>query len=190
VVARRIRSMLAGLVTGIAACGPLQVAATETASATPVTPDAASISRIRPWSATLAAAIRDATERSVTFRGLVEAINASAGIVYVEEGDCGHGVRACLVAVTRTASDRIVWVRIDPRKKGYDLMASIGHELTHAVEVLSEPRVTSTAAMTLFYLRVGRSGPSQSFETKAAIEAGDKVRSEVTRSGAGTHLAQ
>ena len=189
-VTRRIRNMLAVLITGIAACSPLQVAAAETASATPATPDAASISRIRPSSAALAAAIRDATEQSVTFRRLVESINASAGIVYLEAGDCGHGVKACLVGVTATASDRILWVRIDPRKKGFDLMASIGHELQHAVEVLSEPRVTSTAAMTLFYLRVGRSGPSQSFETKAAIEAGDKVRSEVARSGAGAHLAQ
>lgn len=38
-------------------------------------------------------------------------------------------------------------------------MVSIAHELQHAVEVLSERRVTSTVAMTLFYLRVGRSGP-------------------------------
>jgi hypothetical protein len=178
------------LAIGIAACGPLNVEAAEAEPATPTTVKTPSTARIRPGSATLAAAIRDATERSVTFRRLVETINAGAGIVYVEAGDCGHGVRACLVAVTATASDRILRVRIDPRKADRDLMASIGHELQHVVEVLSEPRVTSTAAMTLFYARVGRSGASHTFETKAAMDAGDKVRSEVSRSRAGAHLAQ
>ena len=53
--------------------------------------------RVRSSSAAIAALVQQASERSKTFRGLVETINASDGIVYVEDGTCGHGVLACFV---------------------------------------------------------------------------------------------
>ena len=56
--------------------------------------------RIRSSSASLAALIARVTEHSATFRALIDAINASDGIVYVEAGECGHDVTACLVGVT------------------------------------------------------------------------------------------
>jgi hypothetical protein len=42
------------------------------------------------------ATINEAAARSMTFRGLVNRINSTDGIVYVSEGRCGHGVWACL----------------------------------------------------------------------------------------------
>lgn len=114
---RRTGSTLATLAVGIAVCSPLGIQAADTQSTTSTGSCVASINRIRPRSAALAAAIRDATKQSVTFRRLVETINVSAGIVYLEAGDCGHGVKACLAGVTATASDRILWVRIEPRKR-------------------------------------------------------------------------
>jgi hypothetical protein len=125
--------------------------------------------------------IQEATQRSATFRTLVDTIHASDGIVYVNEGDCGHGVRACLVDVTAAGSNRILRIQLDTRKADWDLMGSIGHELRHAVEVLGDPTVTSKGAMYFFYNRIGRRGTKSSFETEAAVAAGNAVRSEVRR---------
>jgi len=60
-------------------------------------------------------------------------------------------------------------------------MGSIGHELQHAVEVLSSPVVTNTRALYLFCQRNGIRAGSV-FETAAAVRAGNAVRAEVRRS--------
>jgi hypothetical protein len=145
------------------------------------TADARVVMRVRTHTPVLATLIQEATERSTTFRRLVDTINASDGIVYVNEGDCGHGVRACLADVTAAGPNRILRIHVDTRKAGWDLMGSIGHELRHAVEVLGDPTVTSNAAMYFFYTRTGRRGTTSAFETNAAVEAGNAVRNEVRR---------
>ena len=141
--------------------------------------DAPSVPRVRSGNVSIAALISRATEQSKTFRGLMETINASDGIVYVIEGKCGHGVRACLVTVSKEGPTRFLWVRVDTHKADVDLMASMGHELRHTIEVLSEPRVTSGAAMYLFYSGVGSQDVDRAFETTAAVDAGNLVRTEV-----------
>jgi hypothetical protein len=129
----------------------------------------------------LQALIARADEQSPTFHRLVETINASDGIVYVIEGKCGHGVRACLVTVSKEGPTRFLWVRVATHKADLDFMASIGHELRHTIEVLSEPTVTSGAAMYLFYSGVGSQDPDTAFETTAAVDAGNLVWSEVRK---------
>ena len=54
------------------------------------------LARVRSNNSSLAALITRATEQSATFRGLIDAINVSDGIVYVESGRCRYS-RACLV---------------------------------------------------------------------------------------------
>jgi hypothetical protein len=122
-----------------------------------------------------------ATEQSATFRGMVETINASGSLVYVEKGACGSRVRACLIDVTLAGAYRILWVKVDTRKADWDLMGSIGHELRHSIEVLGALAVTSRAAMYFFYTREGSIGSSGAFETTAAIHAGMAVRDEVRK---------
>ena len=143
--------------------------------------DLKSFLRLRSVGGTLAAVMTEATVRSATFRQLAHAISHTDGIVYVEDGDCGHGVRACLATVTTAGANRIVRVRVDANTADWNLMGSIGHELQHAVEVLSSPIVTNTRALYLFYqrnaIRVG-----SVFETAAAVRAGNNVRAEVRRS--------
>ena len=108
-------------------------------------------SRVRTDNPALAAVIQDGIRRSATFRGIVEAIDASDGIVFVEQGRCGHGVRACLALSVKLAGpNRLLRVVVDVRKPDWDLMGSIAHELQHAVEVLSDPSVRSNGAIYLF----------------------------------------
>jgi hypothetical protein len=137
---------------------------------------------VRSSSRVLVALIGQATKQSRTFRGLIETIEASDGIVYVEVGKCGSYRRACVDGVTTAGRFRMLWIEVDTDKADVDLIASIGHELQHAVEILADSNVRSSAAMFLYYRRVGQraSGPTTTaFETKAAIDAGNAVRTEI-----------
>src|SRR5262249_2771937 len=131
----------------------------------------------------IAAAIQEATERSVTLRRLIETLDGTDGLVYVERGKCGHGVRACLAISVKVAGPhRILRILVDPRKANCDLMASIGHELQHAVEVLSDPAITTSRALFFFFHRRG-SFEEGRFETSAAIQAGLEISAEMKKHG-------
>jgi len=139
-----------------------------------------SVSRVRSSSRSLLALIARTTEQSQTFRRLVETIDASDGLVYVEPGVCKHGVRACLVNVKSAGGQRVLFVKVYIRRTDRALMAAIGHELQHAVEVLNDPTVTDQPTMYFFYKRNrDRVGTSTAFETQAAIKAGEDVGEEV-----------
>jgi hypothetical protein len=146
-------------------------------------PTMTEIGHVRSRHQALRAMITTATEQSATFRRMVETINSSKGIVYVEPGVCRHGVHACLVKVTSAGRHRSLFVKVDIEKADRQLMASIGHELRHAIEVLSEPGVTDSASMYFFYKfnRDRGSFASPAFETKAAMETGETVADEIGR---------
>ena len=122
-------------------------------------------------------------EGSATFRRLVEDIDASDSYVYVNEGHCGHGVRACFVTVTSSGARRFMWVKVDTHyTTDADLMGSIGHELRHTLEAISEPSVKSEAARFFLYERIARHGTTDgAYETQAATDAVIAVRSEVLK---------
>ena len=143
--------------------------------------NAPAVTRVRSSNASIVRVIKQASDQSKAFRRLVETINASDGTVYVQEGKCSHGVRACLVTVTRAGANRNLWVRVDTRVADVDLMGLIGHELQHAIEVLSDRTVTSGRAMYFFYLQKSSRGPGVPFETDAALEMGEAVRTEVRK---------
>ena len=135
--------------------------------------------RVRSSHAYIRAMIDEAVERSATFRKLVQSIEATDGIVYVEQGICGHNVRACLALhVTPAGAFRILRVVVDARQPDWEVMSSIGHELRHAIEVLENVTIKTSEAIYLFYAREGAM-VKDSFETEAAVRAGNAVRNEV-----------
>ena len=151
-----------------------------------VTPPSVSVShaRVRGVGPRVAAVLIDAAVQSETFRGLIEQINATDGIVYIVEGTCGHGVRACLTfTITSAGPNRVLRILIDQGKTDREAMRSIGHELQHAVEVLSNPTVRSLGQMYQLYDRICNQCGGR-FETNAAILVGDAVRDEVQKSAA------
>ena len=144
-----------------------------------------SMPRVRSTDATVARLITRAYALSLTFRRVVDSIDATNGIAYVEPGRCSL-VRACMLhSVTVAGPHRLLRIVVDTRMAAdCDLMASIGHELWHAWEVLSDPSLTSNAAITLFYGREGRQfigaeDPPRLLETRAAVNAGLDVRAEL-----------
>jgi hypothetical protein len=136
--------------------------------------------RVRSSHPYIRAMIDEATRRSATFRGLVTSIEATNGIVYVENGTCLHTDGACLsINLTQAGDYRFLRVIVDARRPDWDVMASIGHELMHALEVLRDPGLKDTASVYGFYAQ-GRQGVPRPFETKEAIDAGNAVRRDVT----------
>jgi hypothetical protein len=104
-------------------------------------------------------------------------------MVQVEKGNCHHGVRACLMMWMEISQcNRFLRIVIDRRKRDSDadVTASIGHELQHAVEALSESWISDGLGLYNFFSRFAPTigGP---FETAAAIDAGDAIRGELQR---------
>jgi hypothetical protein len=146
------------------------------------TASASDYPRVRSGSGRLSALIADATEESPTFKALVTAIAATDGIVLVEEGTCRPGVLACLAwRVTLAGRYRILHVMVEAGRPDIELIASIGHELRHALEVLEDPSLRSAGAIRLFYMR-GKPESPRAVETHAAQSAGDAIYREIRRS--------
>ncbi len=144
--------------------------------------DAPKLARIRPGNARLTALVGNATARSVTFRTLVTSIEQTDGVVLIDEGRCPRGVAACLTwNVTLAGGYRLLFVLIRMDRPDDEIMASIGHELQHALEVLSNPLLTSTAAIQLFYMPPVSPESPRAIETRAAEEAGYAILREVRR---------
>lgn len=169
-----LRAVVLGVhvaLVSVASCAIVESAAAQ---------ETAPLRRVRSDSSFITDAIARGSERSPVFRGLLETIDASDGLVYVDEGVCGHGVFACLFHSMQIAGPhRVLRIRIDRREvMGCHVAGSIGHELQHAVEVLSDPSIRSSAAVFDYFDRKGARG---SFETAAATQAGRAVDRDVCR---------
>ena len=137
------------------------------------------IPRVRSESPSLSASIAQGVQSSATFRRLVDEIEMTDGLVYVLEGRCGQGVRACLhMSVELAGPNRLLRILVDRRRApGCELVASIGHELQHALEALRNRNVRTAAALSSFFHQIGQEG-GQRFETADAIRAGLAVAQE------------
>jgi hypothetical protein len=135
--------------------------------------------RVRSSHPYIRAMIAEAQVRSATFRRLVDAVEATDGIVYVEEGECYHHVRSCVPpVVTSTADVRVLHVLVDARKEDWEVMSNIGHELQHVLEVLHEPSVRTDDAA-FFHMHQSGVFTRDVVETEAAVKAGNDVKAEV-----------
>ena len=145
------------------------------------------IPRVRSHSPEVAALIRGASDASATFRRLIATIDDTDGLVYVDDGKCGHGVQACLPLTVQVSGPfRVLRIKVDARRRDCTLMALVGHELQHAIELLSDPHVTDGVSAYFLLDRLAPGGPISdrgSFETAAAERAGLDVRREACATG-------
>jgi len=133
--------------------------------------------------------IRTGAERSITFRGLVAAFDRTDTIVYVERGLCGFGhLSACVPqTVVVAAETRYVRVMFDARRGAgaIEVLALIGHELQHALEIATATEVRTAEDAGRLFRRIGFSphcpaGVPDCYETDAARQVGDRIRDELT----------
>lgn len=142
-------------------------------------------SHVRTTNREVAGLIDQAVAESALFRALVERLNASDVVVYAEttrnmpysrEGQLtfvgkGGGLRYVVVS--------LAWGRPDVR-----LMATLGHELQHAVEIAEQPDIVDAASLAKVYADLGFTtmhGVGTTFDTRAARRAGERVYAEITR---------
>src|SRR5215470_9991899 len=134
-----------------------------------------SIVRVRAERSEIVAVIQDAGERSQTFRGLLATIEKTDGLIYVEDGTCGHSVRACLSLSVKVAGpNRVLRIQVDARLKDCELIEGIGHELQHAMEILSDPHVRNMHQAYSLFEQIGWTDSGR-FETLEALHVGELV---------------
>src|SRR5262245_15586877 len=175
-MAKTARNLTMAVVAAIAIANPRASMAADTALSA-----ALPMSHIRTTDPKVATVVQDAFDRSATFRKHVAVIDASDSYVYVQAGKYSHSVRACSRSVTASDCNRFIRIFVDDTSADAELMGLIAHELKHATEVIAEPLIRSTDAKYHFYERTAMHTPSGTHETRAAIVAGEIVRSEVRK---------
>jgi hypothetical protein len=145
------------------------------------------VSHVRVRHAVLEPFLREAIEKSATTRALVAALDASDVIVYLE---MFPGIRTALPAGIRYAGSggrfRYLRIALNPTNSPAQMIAMIGHELQHAVEIAAEPTIRSRHDLQAHYERVGILGRADNtWDTEAARVAGRIVFREVARTRAG-----
>jgi hypothetical protein len=120
--------------------------------------------------------VREGYERSAAFRALVDALERSNVVVLVQPGLCAGGrIRSCVVSVVGSERDRHIRVKVDPQHTvSNGLIATIAHELQHAVEIAEHPDVTDGSKTLRLYRSLAfgrcRDGLSEECETTRALD--------------------
>lgn len=94
--------------------------------------------RVRSTSKAISKILDQGYDRSPTFRGLVETLEQSPVLVYIEPGRCPairrQRLNGCLADLGMAGGARHLRVRVDVALHTDTLIATLGHELQHAVE--------------------------------------------------------
>ena len=146
--------------------------------------------RLRPQDSRLEQVLKEGAQRSATFKALVDRIEASNVIVYVATNPAMKpNLLGMLTWMTRTDTFRYVRASIRPDLSFDQMIATVAHELQHAVEVIEDGTVIDEKSLVALYKRIGRqhSGDAPSrWETDAAQAAGFRVRRELIEAPAST----
>ncbi len=127
--------------------------------------------------------LQDGYRRSTTLRTLIRDFSRTEWLVFVLRAPCPDGAMvACLLHVVGQFEGRpYLLVRVNPdyRQHRDHVIATLAHELQHALEVATAPGITDSATMEALFRRIGRvrvgSWSSLTYETEAAQRAGEAV---------------
>ena len=136
--------------------------------------------RVRPTSALGRQVLVAGLARSATFRRLVQRLEQSDVIVYVQlQPVMPSDIGGVLQFMGRAGTDRYLRVSISSLHHLNVLVALLGHELQHAAEVADAPDVVTSDHFEELYRRIGvPSGPGR-FDSSAARAAGLTVQAEL-----------
>jgi len=140
--------------------------------------------RVRPNDGRLATLLRIAIDRSPTVRALVDRIEKSDVIVYLEmEPRIRQRLSGCVTWVTAAGRFRYVRASINPDLAADQHIAAIGHELQHVIEIVEAPLVTSESSLLALYRRIGQERFSSrlDWDTVAAQQTSESVRRELSQ---------
>ena len=136
---------------------------------------------VRAVDKTMAAIIGEGMRRSGTFAHLVLALDASDVIVYIETGRLmPAAIAGRLLLAAGPEGHRYLRIQVSGHPGSNELIALVGHELRHALEVAECPEVRDEASLIALYERIGHpSTGTHHYDTVAAQAAGRKVKAEL-----------
>jgi hypothetical protein len=143
-----------------------------------LTDDATGVfTRVRSTERFMIALIREGYDRSLVFRDLVDVLQQSNVIVFVEPASCAGGrIRSCLVSVNGSRRERHIRINVDTHTSYDRLIATIAHELQHA-------DVVDASATLALYRQIAfgrcREGLSEECETRRALATERQVLEEL-----------
>jgi hypothetical protein len=124
--------------------------------------------------------IEEAARRSVTFARLYSRLQETDIILFVEPSSelkktlCGR-----LVFITATPLARYVRADIRADLARTEMISTIAHEMQHALEIASAPRVRDQSALAGLYQHIGLGEYPRMFDTELAQEVARQVRREL-----------
>ena len=135
---------------------------------------------VRPASAAVRALLTTGARRSPTFARLLRDLDGSDVIVYVEATmHLPLGLHGGLTFMTSAGGIRYLRVQIPEGVGLFEGIATVGHELQHALEIAAHPQVRDRSALAALYRRIGFEGTTNRFDTVAARVVGYRVRAEL-----------
>jgi hypothetical protein len=130
----------------------------------------------------LADAVAAATPRSATLRDIVERVQRSDGLVFVSQSDgigmVRHAAGGLSHQITRAGHYRVLKIFVSTSVDD-SAIATVGHELRHALEVLELSTASSEAEVDALFDRLGWHAGVRAVETQAARDAGDTIQREL-----------
>ena len=177
-LSRRVRLTALCLTAALALTptAPLSAYPINTAAADPLGP------HVRGLSPKMKQLIEQGRRRSATFKNLVEILNQSDIIVYLEDTSAvPTGLDGRLMFLTSAGGVRYLHAQVTNSLHLDELIAVAAHELQHAVEVATHPEVRDTVTLALLYERIGvKTSGKDRYDTAAAQSTGRRVRAELS----------
>lgn len=144
--------------------------------------------RIRPQDPRLSNLLRDGIARSATFRAIVNRLETGNVFVYVSLSPMLRSrLAGKLTWITQAGEYRYVKATINTEQGRDQMIATLAHELQHALEVSEADTVIDQRSLLALYKRIGHpsvSAINAGWETIAAQETGLQVRRELVASAA------
>jgi hypothetical protein len=141
---------------------------------------AASSRRVRLLGRRLQPLAAEGALRSRTFARLLLTLQKGRVIVHVQDTQLPPSVPARLVPGRQIGGFRYLRVQLGSTRGGNDLIALLGHELFHALEIAQSDEVDSAGIGNL-YRRIGyRTDGAHQFDTDAAREVESLIRRELS----------
>ena len=139
--------------------------------------------RIRTTERRIRALLDEGLRHSPSLRALVARLAAADVVVYLECGRLPARLDGQLTFVSAAGGLRYVLVQLAWDRPTARKIATLGHELQHAVEIAERPSIVDRASLAHAYNGFGfvrhPAGHARSFDTVAAVDAGRQVWREL-----------
>ncbi len=135
---------------------------------------------VRATDSRIRALIDDARHRSATFALLYQALQQGDVILFIEVShDLRSALAGRLVLITATPAGRYLRAEVQPKLSRPDLVATIAHEMQHALEIANATLVRDERTVAAFYHHIGLTSDTRVFDTEEAQKVARRVRREL-----------